>query len=165
MTSRRTLLTQSAALTAATCLAPAGCGFLLYPERAGQDVRGLRLDAGVVLLDGLLCLLFVIPGVVAFIVDVSSGCIYMPPPEPGQLSLRRVRLPGRRPADLEAAIAAASGLPAGRHDPRLRVVPDATHADLTQQLHLVPPDIGCPAAAVAWELDAQGLVCALHVPA
>jgi hypothetical protein len=53
------------------------CGTLLYPERRGQPAG--RLDAGVVALDavGLLC--FLIPGVIAFAVDFADGTIYLPP--------------------------------------------------------------------------------------
>lgn len=54
-----------------------GCGTILYPERANNPNSG-RLDATVVLLDGLLCLFFVIPGVVAFVIDISNGSIYLP---------------------------------------------------------------------------------------
>jgi len=53
-----------------------GCGTLLYPERRGQ-VAG-RLDVGVVILDTLGLLLFIIPGVIAFAVDFGNGCIYLP---------------------------------------------------------------------------------------
>ena len=53
------------------------CGTILYPERRGQPAG--RLDAGVVVMDGLLLLLFFIPGVVAFVVDFSTGAIYLPP--------------------------------------------------------------------------------------
>jgi hypothetical protein len=55
----------------------ASCGTLLYPERRGQPVG--RLDVGVVLLDGIGLLLFLVPGVIAFAVDFSTGAIYLPP--------------------------------------------------------------------------------------
>ena len=72
--SRRRLL----ALAGTTALiAPlAGCGTILYPERRGQT--GGRLDIGVVALNGLGLLLFLVPGVVAFAVDFSTGAIYLP---------------------------------------------------------------------------------------
>ncbi len=54
-----------------------GCGTLLYPERAGQG-RGGRLDIGIVLLDGVGLLCFVIPGVIAYAVDFLNGTIYLP---------------------------------------------------------------------------------------
>jgi len=55
-----------------------GCGTLLYPERRGQ-LAG-HLDAGVVILDAIGLLFFIIPGVIAFAVDFSNGTIYLPTP-------------------------------------------------------------------------------------
>ena len=52
----------------------ASCGTLLYPERRGQTSG--HVDTGVAVMDGLWCLLFVVPGVVAFIVDFTDGAIY-----------------------------------------------------------------------------------------
>lgn len=67
-------------LGAVVCLALvaqlAGCGTLLHPERRGQ--RGGRLDAGIVVLDAIGLLFFVIPGIIAFAVDFSNGTIYLP---------------------------------------------------------------------------------------
>lgn len=65
-------------LLAAVVLVTASCGTLLHPERVGQP-RGGRLDLSIVLLNGLGLLLFFVPGVVAFIVDFSTGAIYLPP--------------------------------------------------------------------------------------
>ena len=53
-----------------------GCGTIIYPERRGQ--RSGRVDVGIAVLDGLGLLLFIIPGVIAFAVDFSSGAIYLP---------------------------------------------------------------------------------------
>jgi len=52
------------------------CGYLLHPERRGQT--GGRIDMGVAVLDGVGLLLFLVPGIIAFAVDFSSGCIYLP---------------------------------------------------------------------------------------
>jgi len=54
----------------------ASCGYFIYPERRGQ--AGGRVDTGVVVMDGLCLLLFIVPGVIAFAVDFSSGAIYLP---------------------------------------------------------------------------------------
>jgi hypothetical protein len=54
-----------------------GCGTLLYPERRGQ--HGGYIDTGVAVMDGFWCLVFIVPGVVAFIVDFSNGAIYEGP--------------------------------------------------------------------------------------
>src|SRR4029077_4261404 len=55
----------------------ASCGTLLYPERRGQPAG--RLDVGVVALDGVGLLVFLVPGVIAFVVDFATGAIYLPP--------------------------------------------------------------------------------------
>jgi len=54
----------------------AGCGTLMYPERRGQ--KGGRLDIGIVALDTIGLLFFLIPGIIAFAVDFSEGTIYLP---------------------------------------------------------------------------------------
>jgi hypothetical protein len=54
-----------------------GCGAILYPERKGQT--GGQIDPGVAVLDAAGLLLFIIPGVIAFGVDFSTGAIYLPP--------------------------------------------------------------------------------------
>src|SRR4030042_568445 len=54
----------------------AGCGTILYPERKGQ--KGGRIDPGIAVLDGLGLLFFIIPGLIAFAVDFTTGAIYLP---------------------------------------------------------------------------------------
>ena len=58
------------------CLQLVSCGFVLYPERRGQT-HG-RIDPAIAVLDGVGLLLFLVPGIVAFAVDFSTGTIYMP---------------------------------------------------------------------------------------
>jgi hypothetical protein len=53
-----------------------GCGTLIYPERRGQKTG--RVDVGIALLDALWLLVFIVPGVVAFAVDFTTGAIYLP---------------------------------------------------------------------------------------
>jgi hypothetical protein len=71
------------ALTATILFISTSCGTLLYPERRGQP-RGV-IDPGVVLLDAIGLIFFVVPGLVAFAVDFSTGAIYFPPPPDGPL--------------------------------------------------------------------------------
>ncbi|WP_111641900.1 polyribonucleotide nucleotidyltransferase [Marinimicrobium alkaliphilum] len=52
------------------------CGTVLYPERRGQT--GGDLDVAVVLMNTIGLVLFVVPGLIAFIVDFSTGAIYLP---------------------------------------------------------------------------------------
>src|SRR5262245_7984354 len=57
-----------------------GCGTLFYSERCGRP-HGGRIDWKVAALDGLGLILFFVPGVIAFVVDFSTGAIYLPEPE------------------------------------------------------------------------------------
>jgi hypothetical protein len=54
----------------------AGCGTLMYPERKGQ--KGGRIDFGVVFLDGIGLLAFLVPGILAYALDFYNGTIYLP---------------------------------------------------------------------------------------
>lgn len=53
-----------------------GCGTILKPERKGQ--RSGQLDAGIVALNAIGLLFFLVPGVIAFAVDFNNGTIYLP---------------------------------------------------------------------------------------
>jgi hypothetical protein len=66
----------TAALVTVLVLQFSGCGTLMYPERRGT--KSGHLDTGVVILDAIGLLFFLIPGIIAFAVDFSSGCIYLP---------------------------------------------------------------------------------------
>jgi len=77
-------------LAATIALLSSSCGTLLYPERRGQPPGG-PLDPGVVILDALGLLFFVIPGVVAFVIDFGNGTIYLPPPDYPTVSHKTLR--------------------------------------------------------------------------
>ena len=53
-----------------------GCGTLLYPERRGQTSG--NIDPGVAIMDGIGLFFFIIPGLVAYAIDFSTGAIYLP---------------------------------------------------------------------------------------
>jgi hypothetical protein len=53
-----------------------GCGTLMYPERRGQ--KSGRIDPGVAIFDGIGLLFFIIPGLIAYAVDFTTGAIYLP---------------------------------------------------------------------------------------
>jgi len=112
--SRRSFLTFLA--TGAVTTSVSGCGTFLYPERRGQ--RGGPLDWKVVALDAIGLLLFFIPGVIAFAVDIYSGAIYLPPHEYSgteepemKEGFVAISLPGSEPnnAAIENLIAANTG--------------------------------------------------------
>ncbi len=52
-----------------------GCGYILYPQRRGTQAG--VIDTGTMVMDLLWLLAGVVPGVVALIVDFSSGAIYV----------------------------------------------------------------------------------------
>jgi len=113
-------------LTAVLSLQSVSCGTLLYPERRGQTAG--RLDVGVVLLDavGLLC--FLIPGVIAFAVDFSSGAIYLPAGKSAKSSdlengMRVVRFDPKNytPKTLEELISREAGREFHFSDERIKV--------------------------------------------
>jgi hypothetical protein len=54
-----------------------GCGAFVHSERVGQ-LHSNEIDWKIAALDALGLLLFFIPGVVAFVVDFSTGAIYLP---------------------------------------------------------------------------------------
>ncbi len=53
------------------------CGTLLYPERRNQRSTG-QVDYGVVLMDAVWLLVFIVPGVAALVIDFATGAIYLP---------------------------------------------------------------------------------------
>ena len=63
-------------LTTAMTTQLAACGTVFYPERRGQ-ISG-ELDSGLVVLNSLGFLLYIVPGVIAFAVDFATGAIYLP---------------------------------------------------------------------------------------
>jgi hypothetical protein len=72
---RRTL---TAGLTAATASMLTSCGTIIYPERRNVKEHSGQLDFIVVGMDGVGLLFFLIPGIIAFVVDFGTGAIYLP---------------------------------------------------------------------------------------
>ncbi len=95
-----------------------GCGTILYPERRGQRTTA-RIDAGVAVMDGLWCLLFIIPGVIAFAVDFNNGAIYLPGGSASAGSVKVVRAPDICPdrAAIERAVEEGAGIHIRLDDP------------------------------------------------
>lgn len=53
-----------------------GCGTLFYPERRGNNSN---VDTKVAVLDGIGLIFLILPGVIAYAVDFTTGCIYLSP--------------------------------------------------------------------------------------
>ncbi|MFB3886842.1 MAG: polyribonucleotide nucleotidyltransferase [Thermodesulfobacteriota bacterium] len=75
-----------------------GCGTLIYPERRGQTTG--TVDVGIALLDALWLIVFIIPGVVAFAVDFTTGAIYLPGGKRATGSSGKIVVVRVNPADL-----------------------------------------------------------------
>ena len=73
---KHTIHTAVTTLLASLVLQLAACGTLMYPERRGQ--KSGEIDVKVAVLDGIGLLFCIIPGVVAYVVDFSTGAIYLP---------------------------------------------------------------------------------------
>lgn len=71
-------------------LLTSGCGYFLYPERVGQTEG--RVDPAVVVLDAAGLLFGIVPGAIAFAVDITTGAIYLPPGEKDVLEKHDTRL-------------------------------------------------------------------------
>lgn len=66
-----------ASLLAATLLSQlAACGTLFYPDRRGQ-IDG-KIDPAVAAMNAIGILFYVIPGLIAFAIDFTTGAIYLP---------------------------------------------------------------------------------------
>ena len=99
------------------------CGTLIYPERRGAKTG--RLDVGVVVLDALGLFFGLIPGVIAFAVDLSTGAIYLPEAKTSQLGGRKYRIVRFDPrhatkGSLEALISRETGLDFHFNDERIQ---------------------------------------------
>mgnify|MGYP006981144965 CR=1 FL=1 len=55
------------------------CGYLLYPERKNNEPG--KIDPTIVILDAAGLLFGILPGVVAFAVDITTGTIFLSPNE------------------------------------------------------------------------------------
>ena len=101
------------------------CGTILYPERKGQPAG--RLDIGIVLLDGIGLLFFIIPGVIAYAVDFNNGTIYLPNSSRANLDLPDIKavkfdVKNFTPDSLQEIIHEETGFDLDWRDPRLQAV-------------------------------------------
>ena len=137
---RRTFVGQLTTLGSLSVLS--SCGYILYPERRNQSLDSPpKIDPMVVVLDDLLVLMGLIPGIIAFALDVSSGCIYFP--DDSSASNRRFRkfhARSRRNRDIESAIQVATGMDIRLDDPNLVYVVESMQIN-ADQMHAQEVDL------------------------
>ncbi len=117
----------------------AGCGTIFYPERRNQKVG--NLDVGVVLLDAIGLLFFIIPGVIAFAVDFSTGAIYLPATKRAQI--RQIRFDPKHTsiAQIEKIIKEETGRDVRLTQSDMQVSRLNSRDEMLSCLAQVPPDI------------------------
>ncbi len=67
----------------------AACGTLIHPERRGQT-QG-EIDPAIAILNGIGLLFFIVPGLIAFAIDFSTGAIYLPRGQKSKDKLNRMK--------------------------------------------------------------------------
>ena len=122
-----------------------GCGTILYPERRGQPAG--KLDTDIVILDAVGLLIFLVPGVIAFAVDFSTGAIYLPPGGKskardvlGRVEIKRHELHNRTEAGIEAAVLEHTGLAIDLQEADVLTTPDANET-VEAQLRQIQQEI------------------------
>lgn len=84
-TKHRLSTTATLLLATVTMAYTTSCGTLLHSERSGKP-HSHRIDPTIAILDGVGCLFFLVPGVIAFAVDFYTGAIYLPVNRPAGTS-------------------------------------------------------------------------------
>jgi len=117
-----------------------GCGTILYPERRGQPAG--RYDTDIVILDAIGLLFFIVPGVVAFGVDFSTGAIYLPKGGKskssqifGQTEIYQLELGTRDAVGIAAVVEEQTGLAINLHSRSVTVLKGHEGEDVAAQLH------------------------------
>ena len=105
------------------------CGYVLHPERRGQ--KSGQVDWAIVGLDSIGIIFFIIPGLIAFGVDIYSGTLYLQNSASprGSLEWNKVTAIKLDPKNInEKTIATAikenSGVEINFADPRLKIYRD-----------------------------------------
>ncbi|MEJ2689412.1 MAG: hypothetical protein P8130_05575 [Deltaproteobacteria bacterium] len=112
------------------------CGTLIYPQRRGQT--GGNIDPGIAILDGIGLLVFIIPGLIAYAIDFSTGAIYLPHTHrksEAETGVKVVLAKSRDWGDIASTIKLATGRQPDLTDPDLRIYkPDDRDKNLGAEL-------------------------------
>ena len=65
------------------------CGSIFYPDRRGQ-IDG-KVDPAIAVLDAVGLLFYIIPGLIAFAVDFTTGAIYFEPGKTAQVAPEKLK--------------------------------------------------------------------------
>lgn len=100
------------------------CGYLVHSERRGQN--GGKVDWAIAALDAIGLLFFIIPGLIAFAVDIGTGTIYLPNTDRHASfdlkDAKKIKIEGQiTEAKIRAAIKKETGVTLDLKDPRLEI--------------------------------------------
>lgn len=140
---RRCVKRPSSLVMVVAILNIAACGYLIYPER--QGLRGDQVDGTVVALDAI-GLLLILPGVIAFAVDFSTGCIYLPKDHPGPFSINNPAPDGWMPVTKVAPFADDATIAAALQDYLHNNQDKQVSADVASIAWRVAPVLANPAS-------------------
>jgi hypothetical protein len=104
------------------------CGYLLHPERRNQ--KSGHIDWAIVGLDAIGLLFFIIPGLIAFGVDIASGTIYMSSNNHSFSNLefqeyKKIKIKGEvNEKNIIAAINESTGIVIDFDNPNLKIIRD-----------------------------------------
>ncbi len=125
------------------------CGTILYPERRGQSAME-RLDADIVILDGIGLFFFLVPGVIAFAVDFATGAIYLPRGQKskvsdllGDIEIHEEHLTARSVAEIERILGEATEVTIELESQSVVVFRAQEREDVRSRLREL--NAGCPA--------------------
>lgn len=102
------------------------CGYLIHSERRGQD--GGKVDWVIVGLDAIGLLFFIIPGLIAFAIDIGTGTIYLPGTDrhvsaEDFTNGKKIKIEGKVTEEkVREAIKRETGITLDLNDPRLQIL-------------------------------------------
>ena len=129
-------------LCAVFILQAVSCGTILYPKRIGQ--RGGYVDPAVCIMDGLCCLVFLVPGVIAFAVDFSNGTIYLPGGRDGVIDLKnskKISFDARNStmADIGNIVSRQTGFDIKLNRPDVKIYSFSSFTDMDAHFAVISP--------------------------
>jgi hypothetical protein len=116
----------------------------LYPERKGQ--KSGKIDVGVAVLDGIGLLFFLIPGIIAYVIDFNNGTIYLPGTFLGALEtedFKEVKFDPKNSSmkSIEEIIKNETGYDVSLYQRQMKIVKLESSDDIMEHFEEVLPEI------------------------
>lgn len=100
------------------------CGYIIHEERRGQKAG--KIDWVIVGLDAIGLLFFILPGAIAFAIDIGTGTIYLPSGQRASIMdldhATQIKVKGEmNEENVRLAIKEQTGIDVDFNDPRLKI--------------------------------------------